>query len=186
MSTPNQVDMVSVDDYLAGQQKSDHKSEFSAGCEYALAAESREHDQIAENFYKALQANLDGVACRLFKFGTLLRVRFPTLTRFYYPDAMLVLHPNSADEPFEDRPVLLAEVVSDATRRIDEQEKRGAYQTIPSLDVYLMIEVDQTRVVVHRRTANGFASELFEGLGASVPLESIDAELPLARLYGGV
>lgn len=79
--------------------------------------------------------------------------------------------------------MVIAEVVSDATRRIDEGEKREAYLTIPTLAAYLIIETEFPRVVVHRRTDDGFIAEAYEGTGAVVPLEAIDAELPLAELY---
>jgi Uma2 family endonuclease len=79
--------------------------------------------------------------------------------------------------------VVLAEVISEATRRIDEGEKRDAYLTIPSLMAYLLIETDRHRVVVHRRTESGFVTEAYEGLQVVIPLEAIEAELPLADLY---
>jgi Uma2 family endonuclease len=78
---------------------------------------------------------------------------------------------------------VIAEVVSDATRRIDEGEKRDAYVTIPTLTAYLIIETGRPRVVVHRRTDSGFIAEAYEGTDAVIPLDAIDAELPLAELY---
>ena len=50
-------------------------------------------------------------------------------------------------------------------------------------DAYLLIETDRPRVVVHRRTDNGFVAELYEGLDAVIELEAIEAELPLVELY---
>jgi Uma2 family endonuclease len=73
--------------------------------------------------------------------------------------------------------------VSEATRRTDEGEKREAYLTIPTLTAYLVIETQQPRVVVHRRTDSGFVAEAYEGIDAGIPLAAIDAELPLAELY---
>src|SRR5690606_22743713 len=100
-----------------------------------------------------------------------VRVRFPTHTRFYYPDAMVVCEPNDPGVTFQDNPVVIAEVVSEATRRIDESEKRDAYLTIPTLMAYLVVETDRPRVVIHRRTDNGFVAEVFEGTDAVIPLE---------------
>jgi Uma2 family endonuclease len=96
---------------------------------------------------------------------------------------MVVCDPNAADETFQDKPVVIAEVVSDATRRIDEGEKREAYLMVPTLSVYLVIETDRPRVVAHRRGEHGFAAEVYEGTEAMIPLEAVDAELPLADLY---
>ena len=112
-----------------------------------------------------------------------LRVQFPTHTRFYYPDGMVVCDPNGPDDAYQDRPVVVFEVLSDATRRIDEGEKRDAYLTIPTLAAYLLIETDCPRVAVHRRTDQGFVLEAYDGADAVIPLPAIDAELPLAELY---
>ena len=79
-------------------------------------------------------------------------------------------------------------MVSDATRRIDEGEKREAYLTISTLMAYMVIETGRPRVVVHRRTESegGFVAEAYEGVGAVVPLHAVGTELPLAELYARV
>ncbi len=45
-----------------------------------------------------------------------------------------------------------------------------------------MIETDAHQVVAHRRTPSDFVSELYEDTGATIPLEALEAELPLAEL----
>jgi hypothetical protein len=76
--------------------------------------------------------------------------------------------------------------MSDATRRIDEGEKKDAYLTIPSLAVYGLLEQNSPAAIVYRRTEQGFRREVYTGLGASIPLGEIDIELPLADVYEGV
>ena len=105
---------------------------------------------------------------------------------FYYPDAMVVCQPNPAEHVFQDAPAVLVEVLSPATRRIDEGEKAMAYATIPSLMAYLMVDQDEARIVVLRRSGETFAAEVYEGLAAVVPLPEIEADLPLAAVYDGV
>jgi Uma2 family endonuclease len=112
-----------------------------------------------------------------------VRVRLPTHTRFYYPDGMVVCNPNPAEDTFQDQPVVIAEVISEATRRTDEGEKREAYLTIPTLMAYMLIETDQPRVVLYIRTETGFVANVYEGLDAILPLDAINAELRLAELY---
>jgi Uma2 family endonuclease len=183
MTAAKQIELVSVDDYLAGELDSDIRHEYLGGFIYAMAGARNVHNRIAMAFLGSLHAQLRGKPCEPFNSDTKVRIRFPTHTRFYYPDGMVVCEPNPADDTFQDRPVVIAEVVSDATRRIDEGEKREAYLTIPSLMAYLIIETDYPRVVVHRRMENGFVGEAYEGTDAIIPLEAIEAELPLAELY---
>ena len=96
---------------------------------------------------------------------------------------MVVCEPNSPNETFHDKPVVIAEVISEATRRTDEGEKRVAYLTIPSLMTYLLIETDQPRVVVHQRADNGFITQVYEGMHAVIPLAAIDAQFSLTELF---
>ena len=99
------------------------------------------------------------------------------------PDGMIVCHPNPPDDSFQDNPVVIAEVISEATRRIDEGEKRDAYLTIPSLTTYLLIETDLPRVVVHRRTETVFVPEIYEGADPTIPLGDVACSIALAELY---
>jgi Uma2 family endonuclease len=183
MTAAKQIELVSVADYLAGELASDIRHEYSGGYVYAMAGAKNVHNRVAGAIYGALHSRLRGKPCEPFNSDTKVRVRLPTHTRFYYPDAMVVCEPNSPDETFQDNPVVIAEVVSDATRRIDEGEKREAYLTIPTLAAYLVVETDLPRVVVHRRTDSGFVAEVYEGMNAAIPLEPINAELPLVELY---
>ncbi len=107
----------------------------------------------------------------------------PTHTRFYYPDGMVVCEPNSPDDEFQDRPVVIAEVLSVSTRRTDEGEKRDAYLTIPTLAAYLLIETERPRVIVHHRTPEGFVARGYDGMEAAIPLETIGTDLVLSELY---
>ena len=78
------------------------------------------------------------------------------------------------------------EVLSNGTRRIDEGEKKDAYQSIPSLGVYLLVEQEMAAVIVFRRTERGFVREVYQGLDAVIPLPEIEIELPLGEIYDGV
>jgi Uma2 family endonuclease len=109
---------------------------------------------------------------------------FADHVRFYYPDAMVVCHPNPAAEHFQDQPVVIVEVLSDFTRRADLGEKRDAYLTIPSLKLLLFVESDSVAVTLHRRRPEGgFAVEYHSGHDNTIPLPEIDATLSLAELY---
>lgn len=183
MTAAKQIELVSVDDYLAGELVSKVKHEYSGGYVYAMAGATNAHNAIAASLLGALYAQLRGKPCQPFNSDVKVRVPFPTHPRFYYPDGMVVCEPNPPNETFQDRPVVIAEVVSNSTRRIDEGEKRDAYLTIPTLTAYLLIESNRPRVVVHRRTDAGFVAEAYEGPYAVVPLPAIEAELSLAELY---
>lgn len=186
MSTAEKLRLLSVDDYLAGELVSPVKHEYVAGVVYAMTGARNVHNTISGNAFAALHARLRGKPCRPFNSDTKLRIRLPTHVRFYYPDASVVCQPAPAAESFQDAPVVVVEVLSARTRRIDEGEKKDAYLSIPSLAVYLLVEQDAAAVVALRRSENGFARELYQGLMAVVPLPEIGTELPLAEVYEAV
>jgi Uma2 family endonuclease len=175
--------LLTVDEYLAAEEASEVRHEFLGGYVYAMAGGRNVHNLIATNFLVSLGAQLHGKPCVPYNSDTKLRIRLTTHTRFYYPDGMVVCTPNPPADHFQDQPAVIAEVLSEATRRIDEGEKREAYLTIPTLRAYLMIEQDEPRVTVYRRGDHGFAREEHAGLEAVVPLDEIEAALPLAALY---
>lgn len=137
MSAALKWNLVSVEDYLAGELDSPIKHEYLGGAVYAMAGARNRHNRIATNTLVAIGVRLRGQPCQPCNSDTKIRVRLPTQTRFYYPDASVVCQPNSDDESFQDHPAVIAEVLSKKTRRIDEVEKKDAYLTIPSLGVYL-------------------------------------------------
>lgn len=107
-------------------------------------------------------------------------------TRFYYPDTSVVCETNPDDGSFLARPVVIFEVLSKKTQRIDEGEKKDAYLAIPSLVIYALVEQKLSRIVIYRRTAGGFIPEVYTGHEAIIPLPEIGIELSLAEIYAGV
>jgi Uma2 family endonuclease len=186
MTAARHIELVTIDEYLAGELTSPVKHEYAGGYVYAMAGARNVHNTIAVSFVSLMHAQLRGRPCQPFNSDTKVRVRLAAHTRFYYPDGMVVCEPNPANDTFQDQPVVIAEVISDATRRIDEGEKRDAYLTIPTLSAYLLIESDSPRVVVYERSERGFVAHLYEGLDAVIPLPAIGAQLALADLFDRV
>ncbi|WP_425614144.1 Uma2 family endonuclease [Anatilimnocola sp. NA78] len=186
MTAIQRFNLVSVDDYLAGELNSPVKHEYLGGVVYAMAGAKNAHNRIATNIVGLLHAKLRKKSCQPFNSDTKIRIRLPTHVRFYYPDASVICHPNPPDDSFQDEPVVLFEVISDATRRTDEGEKKDAYLTLQSLSLYAIVEQETGLVIVHRRTNQGFHREVYSGLEQSIPLPEIEAELALAEIYEGV
>jgi Uma2 family endonuclease len=183
MTAAAKWNLISVDDYLAGELRSPIKHEYLGGVLYAMAGARNRHNRIATNTVTALSVRLRKRPCQAFNSDTKIRVQSPTQVRFYYPDASVVCQENPPEDSFQDNPAALFEVLSAATHRIDEGEKKDAYLTIASLCVYGMIEQDSPVVVVFRRTAAGFVREVCMGLDAVIPLSEVGIELPLAEIY---
>lgn len=186
MSTAEKWDLISEEDYLAGELVSEEKHEYLGGVVYAMAGASNRHNRIVVNILGALHGRLRGKSCDPYNSDTKVRIRLVTGTRYYYPDAMVVCESNPDDDSFQDRPVLIVEVLSETTRRADEWEKRDAYLSIASLNTYLLVEQDSAKVSVLRRTADGFTRENFAGVEQVIPIPDIGTNLPLGEIFEGI
>ena len=162
------------------------KHEYFGGRVYARPDTTNRHNLIVVNVICALHRQLRGKTCRAWNSDTKIRIRLPNETRFYYPDASVIQRSNPQNDSFQDEPVVVIEVLSPESRRIDEGEKKDAYLTIPSLGVYILLEQETAAAVVFRRTENGFVREVHEGMDAVIPLGEVEATLPLAEAYEGV
>jgi Uma2 family endonuclease len=184
MTALKQPDLITVCDYLAGEEVSEIKHEYLGGTVHAMAGATNQHNTIATSALLSLGGQLRGKSCQPFNSDTKVRIEFPDHTRFYYPDAMVVCDSNSGSDQFQDRPVVIVEVLSESTRRTDLREKRDAYLTISSLKVLLFVEPDSATVTLYRRKPEGgFASEHYTDLESTILLPEIEAVLPLTELY---
>jgi Uma2 family endonuclease len=178
---------VSVEDYLAGEAVAAVRHEYLGGSVHAMAGGSNNHGAIAANTIGTLFGCLRGKRCKTFTSDTKVRLELPNHTRFYYPDLQVVCDSNSGTTHYQDRPVVIVEVLSESTRRTDLGEKRDAYLTIPTLKVLLFIESEAaTALVFRRRPQGGFAEEFYSGVEAVIELPEIEARLPLADAFDGI
>lgn len=178
---------VSVADYLREELLSEEKREFVGGNVFAIGGHSNRHNQIATNLLGALGSRLRGKPCRPFNSDTKVRIELANHTRFYYPDAMVVCDRNRDEEQWQDRPVVIVEVLSESTRRTDLGEKREAYLAIPTLKVLLIVEPGEAAATLYRRgQSGGFTREDYLGRDACLPLPEIGIDLPLPEFYEGL
>jgi Uma2 family endonuclease len=178
---------IPIDEYLAGEEGAEIRHEFIGGAVHAMAGGTRDHSAIAANAIVSLGSQLRGKTCRPFTSDLKIRIDFPDHVRFYYPDASVVCTPPSGDPRFERNPIVILEVLSESTRRIDQTEKRDGYFHLPSLQVLLLADSERVHVLVHRRRSDGgFAAEQYVDRHAVIPLPEIDAALALDELYEGI
>ena len=186
MANAERLSPISVENYLAGEQRARVKHEYVAGMVYAMAGGTYAHNLVASNVLGELHAQLKQKPCRALNSDSKVKIQSGTQTRFYYPDASVVCGENVLDGVFQDKPTVIVEVLSETTRRTDEGEKLEAYLKIATLNVYLMFEQDIVGVVVYRRTGRMFQREVYSDLAAILPLPEIAADLRLASVYENV
>lgn len=150
MSAQPQFDKtwVSIEDYLAGEMVSEIKHEYYAGEVVAMSEVSKNHDRIKMNVAGYLLNHLHGKPCEPFSSDVKVKIG----QYLFYPDVIVVCQDTSTHEYYAETPTLVVEVLSKSSRRRDETVKRRLYQTIPTLQEYVLIEQDIVDVEVCRRS----------------------------------
>jgi Uma2 family endonuclease len=183
MTAAKKLGLISIEDYLAGELVSPLKHEYRGGYVYAMAGGRSLHNEIATNITVAVGARLRSKRCRSYNSDMKVRVPPPPYERFFYPDASVTCSPVEPDAAYLNEPVVLFEVLSKGTRRIDEGEKLDGYLTIPSLRSYALVEQECALVVAFRRRGEEFERGIYDGMSATIPMPEIDIELPLAEIF---
>lgn len=164
-------------EYLQGEMISDIKHEYIAGEVYAMAGASRNHNLIISNMVQKLTNHLQAGPCATFSSD----LKIKAAGNFFYPDVMVVCDDEQGDDYYTDKPAIIVEVLSKATRRMDKSTKLTAYKALPSLQEYVLIEQDCVDVEVFRRSANWLSEHYF--LGDSVTLESVGLTVSVGDIY---
>lgn len=178
---------LSVAEYLAGEEVGGVKHEYLGGVVYALVGASIRHNHVSGNIFAAFHRQLFGKKCTPFNSDMKVRVQVRDHIRFYYPDAMIACQAAPLHQQFHDQPRVIVEVLSESTRRVDLEEKREAYLTIPSLKVLLFCECQSPEVLLFRRNTEGlFQRETFTGLECAIALPEVEVTLVMAELFDRV
>lgn len=177
MTTNKQDVSVNQDEYLLGEKDSLVKHEYVDGVIFAMAGASENHNRISVNVLSEMRAHLKGSPCEPF----MADMKVKTANNFFYPDVMVSCDKDNEDPYYKEKPVIIVEVLSKTTRRMDETTKRFAYMNIPSLQEYVLIDQDIVDVEVCRKSEGWISRHYY--LGDIVPLTSIGLELSVEEIY---
>ena len=177
MSSVIKVKSISSEEYLQGELDSEVKHELIDGDVYAMAGASGNHERISLNLSRKFGNHLEGLPCE--PFGSDMKVKVDS--NFFYPDVIVDCNFDESEPYYTESPLIIVEVLSKSTRRIDETIKRTEYLNIPSLQEYVLIEQDIVDVEVVRRSEGWQSKHYF--LGDELRFESIDLTLSVEDIY---
>ena len=170
---------MSVSDYLAFEQDSEIRHELVDGYLHAMTGASDRHEEIVANLLAALHQHPQETGCRVY--GSNLKIRIGN--DFLYPDLFVRCSQDRGDTYFKTDPALVIEVLSPNTQRYDRGDKRLAYQSLSSLQEYMLVAQDEPSIEIYRRTKAGWQPVVHRGIEALMELRCIDFEIRLARIY---
>ncbi len=181
MGVPKLKSKINVEDYLESEKNSAVKHEYIDGEVYTMAGGSDRHNLISGELYLLLANHLRNSRCQPF-FGD-LKVRVSE-SIYYYPDVLVSCEEEPDDPYFRNHPILIVEVVSPSTERIDRSEKLLYYLQMPSLREYAIVDQHKMNVELHRRQINGnWITYIFDAADDVVEFASVEMSVPLPDLY---
>lgn len=171
---------ISPEEYLAGELISETKHEYIDGEVFAMTGTSLNHGRIVSNLLANLHAHLANTPCEVFAAD----IKVKAENNFFYPDLIVDCENKNGDAYVTESPLIIVEVLSKTTRKLDQTLKRLAYQSLPSLQEYVLIEQDFVDIEVCRR-ANHWQPEHYY-LGDQMTLAAVDLHLPVEAIYARV
>lgn len=176
----------SPQDYLAIEQENTVRHEYRYGLVYAMAGGSDNHSRLSINLLTEINLHLRDSECQFFSAD--VKVNYADAF-FYYPDAFVTCDPQDQVDRYVKRyPKLIVEVLSPSTEEFDRGVKFQDYQSLNSLEEYVLISQDEMRVECFRRvqaTDSLWEMESY-GPGDAVILQSIGLRVAIADLYRGI
>ena len=181
-------------DYLQGELVAKTKHEFIDGDVYAMAGASEYHNLLSGNIFAELKNQLKYTPCRTF----IADMKVKVANDFFYPDVMVVCQQDNAMEGvytasqsgtgevndfdyYKQSPVIIVEVLSKLTRKFDKTAKRLKYQSIPTLEAYVLIEQTIGEIEVFRRKEYWQSSYYY--LGDAITFESLGITVLVEDIY---
>ncbi len=177
------VFLLSPEEYLEGEEISPIKHEYRQGYVYAMAGTKKAHVLIAGNLGTLLNNHLRNSPCMVF--GSDLKVRLETANCFYYPDISVSCHSWDLETEgvFILSPLLIVEILSKSTQAFDRGGKFADYQTLDSLQEYVLIHQDKIKVECFKRQQNNQWQQVIYQSGDILELDSIDLKCPIEEVY---
>ena len=182
---PSAQPFLTRQEYLAWERQQQTRHEYVNGEIHAMTGASRKHNLICANLLANLHAQLRGRPCEVYAAD--MRVKVAETGLYTYPDILVACgQPEFEDAEVDTllNPVLIIEVLSDATERSDRGAKFAHYRALPSLLEYLLVAQDAYRVEYYaRQPGERWLLTDYQGLDACITLASIDSQVASRDLY---
>lgn len=175
-------------DYLAANQHSESRLEFLDGVIVAMAGGSDEHNAIAFRFSGAFTGRM---AQGYYGFTADHRFWIAATRRARYSDGSIICgkpaHPPH-DAQATINPVVVVEVLSPSSEGDDDGDKRHDFQSLASLEAYVLVAQDARVVKVYRRSDRGDWREQPDvyGEGQQFELPRLTRPITIAEIYDGI
>jgi Uma2 family endonuclease len=170
-----------VEDFLAFEAEEPERYEFVDGIIRMMTGGSAAHSAIKGNLFAELRTAVRSGPCRV----DVDDLKVVTETAVMYPDVLVICRPMSPDDDRVSDPTLIAEVLSPTSETHDRIRKWRQYQTIASLQHFVLVAQSERRVEVYSRERDGWQLAVVEPPEDAIVLKAVGAHLSLEAIYDG-
>ena len=171
--------------YLAWEAAQPDRHEYIDGEVFAMAGAEDRHVTVTMNLAFALRQHLAGSPCRTFMSD--MRLQVAAANSYFYPDVLVTCSALDVASPLvKTEPKLIAEVLSPGTAAYDRGLKFSHYRSAPSLQEYVLIDLDSRSTDCFRKRDDGLWVLHPFARGEPVVLASMALELTAAQLFAEV
>jgi Uma2 family endonuclease len=164
--------------FLDWEARQETRHEFDGTSPVAMTGGTAGHETIGATLRALLREALRGKPCRVW--GPTMKI--DVAGRIRYPDAFVSCTPIPREAAVVTDPVVVFEIISPQTARIDRITKLREYQQTPCIQRYVILEQEGIEAtVLHRKDGDWLARALTSDDTLSMP--EIGIELPLATCY---
>ena len=176
---------MSVEEYLAWEPLQETRYEYVHGEVLAMTGGTIPHNDIAINLLTILLPQIRAEGCRLNMADVKLQI--DTSGLYYYPDLIVSCDPRDLNaRKFIQFPKLIVEVLSPGTANKDRGDKFRDYQSIPTLQEYLLIDSEKISAECYRRGEGRMWLYYPYNAGDAINLESLGISVSIEQLYIGI
>jgi Uma2 family endonuclease len=171
---------MSLSEFLAWEERQEERWEFDGTQPVAMTGGTNRHATICSNLRALLYIALRGKPCR--SKGPDLKIE--VAGRIRYPDAFVHCNATGPSVQVIPDPVVVFEVLSPSTSRIDRIVKLREYQATDTIQRYVILEQDSVAAMVFAREGGIWTGRALTN-GEILAMPEIDIEIALADIYAG-
>jgi len=173
------------DEYRELEETAEFRNEYRDGKIVQMSGGSINHSRIIRNLSRVLGNLLEGQPYELFHND--LRLWIPRYRRGTYPDVMVIEGEPVFTEGRSDEilnPVLIVEVLSKYSEKVNREDKFRFYRSIPQFREYLLVSPYEILVQQYIKTAsNEWLFREDEEETATVSLDSVEVKRSMTDIY---
>ncbi len=170
------------EEYFEIEKYSEEKHEFYFGNLITMPGESRIANKINRNFVRALEKGVNPDLFEIYNHDVRLVVRKNEIYR--YPDIVVTSVADSEDSHAVEMPILVVEVLSESTQKVDLTDKLQEYSSISSLQYYFIVSQDHAIIQLYHRNENRrWEFDYYTNLSENIELKEFETTISLQCIY---